>query len=96
MGNHSQLDTPFELVKRGELRNNYVVKNPARNLTKNAAKNRLRKGDLDKTRDLVARAILESGPATAVSLAKRLSITPAGIRRHLDSLIADEIGRAHV
>ena len=91
MGNHSQLDTPFELVKRGELRNNYVVKNPARNLTKNAAKNRLRKGDLDKTRDLVARAILESGPATAVSLAKRLSITPAGIRRHLDSLIADGI-----
>ena len=42
----------------------------------------------DKTRDQVAKAILEGGPATAGELAKRLKITPAGIRRHLDSLIA--------
>ena len=41
----------------------------------------------DRTRDLVARAILENGPATALALAKRLKITPAGIRRHLDALI---------
>jgi predicted ArsR family transcriptional regulator len=44
-----------------------------------------------KTRDLVARTILESGPSTAVALAKRLKLTPAGIRRHLDSLISDGI-----
>jgi predicted ArsR family transcriptional regulator len=42
----------------------------------------------DKTRDLVARSILENGPATAATLSRRLKITPAGIRRHLDSLIA--------
>lgn len=41
----------------------------------------------DRTRDLVARAILENGPATAVDLAARLKITPAGIRRHLDTLV---------
>jgi predicted ArsR family transcriptional regulator len=41
----------------------------------------------DKTRDLLVRAILENGPATAATLARRLKITPAGIRRHLDSLV---------
>lgn len=41
----------------------------------------------DRTRDAVARMILENGPATAMTLAKRLKITPAGIRRHLDSLV---------
>ena len=45
----------------------------------------------DKTRDQVARVILERGPATAVELAELLSITPAGIRRHLDGLVADGI-----
>ena len=44
-----------------------------------------------RTRDQVAREILESGPSTAVVLAKRLKMTPAGIRRHLDSLIEDGI-----
>lgn len=44
-----------------------------------------------KTRDQVARAILESGPSTAVALAGALGLTPAGIRRHLDSLINDGI-----
>jgi len=42
----------------------------------------------DRTRDLVARAILENGPATAVALAAKLKITPSGVRRHLDNLIA--------
>ena len=41
----------------------------------------------DKTRDLVARAILENGPQSAMDLAARLKLTPAGIRRHLDLLI---------
>ena len=64
-----------------ELRNTYVVKrSPAP----------AREADL-RTRDLVARAILEGGPATAVDLATKLAITPAGIRRHLDSLIAEGI-----
>ena len=44
----------------------------------------------DKTRDLVARTILENGPQSAAELAERLQLTPAGIRRHLDLLI--EIG----
>lgn len=58
-----------------ELRNTSVVK----------------KSEPDKTRDQVARRILEFGPATAVELARKLEITPAGIRRHLDALIADGV-----
>jgi predicted ArsR family transcriptional regulator len=45
----------------------------------------------ERTRDLVARAILENGPATAVALASKLHITPAGIRRHLDTLVAEGV-----
>lgn len=45
----------------------------------------------ERTRDLVARAILEGGPASAALLAEKLAITPAGIRRHLDSLISEGI-----
>ena len=41
----------------------------------------------DKTRDLVARTILENGPQSAADLAMRLNFTPAGIRRHLDLLV---------
>jgi len=47
----------------------------------------VKKGE-DKTRDLVARTILENGPQSAAELAERLNLTPAGIRRHLDRLIA--------
>ena len=43
----------------------------------------------ERTRESVARSILENGPSTAVELADRLGITPAGIRRHLDALIED-------
>lgn len=60
-----------------ELRNNSVVKT--------AAPEDMR------TRDQVARAILETGPSTAGDLADRLKLTPAGIRRHLDQLVADGI-----
>lgn len=45
----------------------------------------------ERTRDQVARAILENGPATAADLASKLAITPAGIRRHLDALINNGI-----
>ena len=54
-----------------ELRNTYVVK----------------KAEPDKTRDQVARTILEGGPATAAALSEKLKITAAGVRRHLDSLV---------
>ncbi len=41
------------------------------------------------TRARVARLILELGPSSAVSLGDRLGLTPAAIRRHLDSLLAE-------
>ena len=40
------------------------------------------------TRQRVASSILEHGPSTAVSLAGRLGLTPAAVRRHLDVLLA--------
>jgi predicted ArsR family transcriptional regulator len=43
----------------------------------------------DRTRDTVARTILERGPQNAADLAERLGLSPAGIRRHLDALVAD-------
>jgi predicted ArsR family transcriptional regulator len=43
----------------------------------------------DRTRDLVARTILENGPKPAAELAERLGLSPAAIRRHLDALVAD-------
>jgi predicted ArsR family transcriptional regulator len=39
------------------------------------------------TRQRVARTILEHGPSTTASLAERLSLTPAAVRRHLDHLV---------
>ena len=41
---------------------------------------------LFRSREAIARSILENGPSTALALSERLGITPAGIRRHLDSL----------
>ena len=41
------------------------------------------------TRARVARSILENGPSTAASLGARLGLTPAAVRRHLDTLQAD-------
>ena len=43
------------------------------------------------TRDAIARLILEHGPATASALSQSLALTPAGIRRHLELLVADGI-----
>jgi predicted ArsR family transcriptional regulator len=43
----------------------------------------------DRTRDAVARLILERGPQTAAALADRLELSPAAIRRHLDALVCD-------
>ena len=44
-----------------------------------------------RTRDAVARSILENGPSTAAALSEKLGFTPAGIRRHLDALVADGV-----
>jgi predicted ArsR family transcriptional regulator len=43
----------------------------------------------DRTRDRVARTILENGPTTAAVLATDLGLTPAAVRRHLDALLAE-------
>jgi predicted ArsR family transcriptional regulator len=43
------------------------------------------------TRNKVVRLILEAGPSTAADLAEKLDLTTAGVRRHLDALIADGI-----
>ncbi|HEX8780111.1 MAG TPA: metalloregulator ArsR/SmtB family transcription factor [Nocardioides sp.] len=43
------------------------------------------------TRDRVARAILENGPSTAADLARRLDLTPAAVRRHLDHLVEEGV-----
>lgn len=43
------------------------------------------------TREAVARSVLENGPSSAVVLGERLGLTPAGIRRHLDLLVADGV-----
>jgi predicted ArsR family transcriptional regulator len=44
---------------------------------------------LDRTRDAVARTVLERGPQSAAALAERLGLSAAAIRRHLDALVAD-------
>jgi predicted ArsR family transcriptional regulator len=43
------------------------------------------------TRHKVARSILDHGPSTAAELAQRLELTPAAVRRHLDSLVGDGV-----
>jgi predicted ArsR family transcriptional regulator len=44
--------------------------------------------DDGRTRDRVSALLLEHGPQTATELAARLGISPAAVRRHLDSLVA--------
>jgi len=44
-----------------------------------------------RTRDQVAQLILESGPQTAADLAARLHLSAAGVRRHLEALVADSV-----
>ena len=44
--------------------------------------------DDGRTRDRVSALLMEHGPQTASELASRLGISPAAVRRHLDSLVA--------
>ncbi len=46
-------------------------------------------GGSDRTRDAVARLVLEQGPQSAAALAGQLGLSPAAIRRHLDALVSD-------
>ncbi|MCU1601268.1 MAG: putative transcriptional regulator [Frankiales bacterium] len=48
-------------------------------------------GDSSGTRERVLGLLLELGTATAATLSERLEVTPAGIRRHLDALLADGV-----
>lgn len=41
------------------------------------------------TRERVRNLLLVLGPSTAVTLGDRLSLSPAGVRKHLDALLAD-------
>jgi predicted ArsR family transcriptional regulator len=69
----------FQLAGGVELRHNSVVKITGSMVV----------GEDVRTRDLVARSILENGPSTAAILGERLALTATGIRRHLELLIAD-------
>ncbi|MDP9092001.1 MAG: transcriptional regulator [Actinomycetota bacterium] len=46
-------------------------------------------GGPDRTRDAVARLVLQRGPQSAAALADELGLSAAAIRRHLDCLVAD-------
>lgn len=48
-----------------------------------------------RTRDRVARAVLEHGPVTASELAVRLGVTAAAVRRHLERMLADGLVETH-
>ena len=43
------------------------------------------------TRNRVARSILDHGPSTVADLAGRLGLTQAAVRRHLDSLVSENV-----
>ncbi len=71
-----------------ELRNNGVVKNvgeaPQEELTTGVRSDH-------STRNRVARSVLDHGPSTVADLASRLGLTQAAVRRHLDTLVADNV-----
>ena len=46
-------------------------------------------GDHQGTRERLLSLLLALGPSTATVLAERLQVSPAGVRRHLDALVAD-------
>lgn len=81
-----------------ELRNNGVVKNvgEARGTAKGAPQEELAAGLRSdrSTRNRVARSILDHGPSTVAALAERLGLTQAAVRRHLDTLVSDDVVEA--
>ncbi|SDN75716.1 transcriptional regulator, ArsR family [Actinacidiphila guanduensis] len=79
------------LPGRAELRNNGIVKNVGGTAREAAEEHTT--GER-RTRNRVARSILGHGPSTAAELAKRLGLTQAAVRRHLDALVAENIVEA--
>ncbi len=71
-----------------ELRNNGVVKNAVSSTQ--PPQEELATGERS-TRNRIARSVLDHGPSTAADLAKRLGLTQAAVRRHLDSLVAENV-----
>jgi predicted ArsR family transcriptional regulator len=49
----------------------------------------LEERDEGRTRDRVARLLLDLGPSSAATLGEQLGLSPAAIRRHLDAMLAD-------
>ncbi len=74
----------------GELRHTSVVKKTSLIPTPTSPVEGSKNED-ESTREWVARSVLENGPSTAVVLGERLGLTPAGIRRHLDTLVSQGI-----
>jgi predicted ArsR family transcriptional regulator len=72
--------TPGCWTRPGELRNMDVVKSTQ------AAQDGTAES---RTRDRVARLLLELGPQTAAELSERLGLGAAGVRRHLDAMLAE-------
>lgn len=81
-----------------ELRNNGVVKNvgEARETLRGTPQEELAAGlrSDSSTRNRVARSILDHGPSTVTELAGRLGLTQAAVRRHLDTLTAEDVVEA--
>lgn len=48
-----------------------------------------------RTREAVARLLLERGPQTAVTLGNLLELSPVGVRRHLDALVGEGLVTTH-
>ncbi len=48
-----------------------------------------------RTRESVERLLLERGPQTAAALGSLLELSPAGVRRHLDALVAEGLVAVH-
>lgn len=69
-----------------EIRNISVVKNVGTDRIPVAPL--LATGD-GRTRESVARTLLEQGPVSAAEIAESLGLSPAAVRRHLEALLAD-------
>ena len=76
------------MQRRKELRNVAVVKNQV--LSGRGAVAVAAASD-GRTRDRVARLLLERGAATAAQLGAELGLSPAAIRKHLDAMLADRL-----
>ncbi|MGZ8179705.1 helix-turn-helix transcriptional regulator [Williamsia sp. SKLECPSW1] len=75
------------LAPRAELGDNRVVKTTSPRA--HSAESHVTIGAEGQTRTAVIALLLEHGPCTAGEIGARLGVSAAGVRRHLDALIAD-------